>query len=204
MTDKIVDHHYLTYNLFLDSEIDYNKLDNLKILNIKENLPLTDALLEYIIKNNVKFIEFMPLFNQSINILPECVEHIYFPSISKFNQPLDNLPSNLKSLIIGSDFSYNLNNLPHSLLYLGYHRPFVHIKEQYPNERSWIIQEIIGDLPARLKYISLGVGFYNAINWHASIYNKNIKFIKNGESFPSRFINLIEDRYNLDYFIAVM
>lgn len=204
MTDKLADPRYLTYNLFLDSEIDYKKLDNIKILRIKDNLPLTDALLDYIIRNNVKFVEFMQLFNHSISTLPACVEHIYFPPLSKFNQPLDNLPPELKTLIIGSEYTYRLDNLPHSLLYLGYHRPILNISNQYPNTTNWLLQDVIGELPSRLKYLSLSVGLYNVLNWSVSIYDKNMKIMKNGETFPSTFINLIEDRYNLDYFMSVV
>ena len=68
-----IDPCYRVYNLFLDSEIDYSKLDKLNILIVKENLPLTQRLLDYISSNNIKFIEFMPAFNQLINLLPSCI-----------------------------------------------------------------------------------------------------------------------------------
>ena len=34
----------ITYNTYLDSEINYDKLETLKILYIKENFPLSDKL----------------------------------------------------------------------------------------------------------------------------------------------------------------
>jgi len=37
-----------------------------------------------------------------------------------FNQPLDNLPSNLEKLIISAPYKHSLDNLPDSLIYFNY------------------------------------------------------------------------------------
>lgn len=202
-----IDPCYRVYNLFLDSEIDYSKLDKLNILIVKENLPLTQRLLDYISSNNIKFIEFMPAFNQFINLLPSCIEHIYFPPHSKFNQPLTNLPPNLKSLIIGGAYTHKLEFLPLSLMYLGYHKTHAELQKELNRtitEHSILLQDLIYELPFNIKILSISVSLKNCINWEQSQFNKHIKIIKNGNRFPETFIDLIRDAYNIDYFISVM
>lgn len=200
MTTPISYPNYLYYNLYLDSPVDYSRLKDIKILKIRENLPLTDKVIQYIIENNMKYIEFGEMFNQPIDILPSCVEHIFFHPNSKFNLPLVNLPCNLKTLIIGSGYWETLDHLPNSLLYLGYCKWTPEFNQKYPLGSTPKFEDMFPNLPANVIYISIPTQIFNKIDFTSAtrIYKKNI--IKCSSELNLQFMNLINERYNMDYF----
>jgi hypothetical protein len=190
---------YLHYNLYLDAPVNYSRLENVKILKIKENISLTDKLVTYIIENSIKYIEFGEAFNQPINKLPNCVEHIYFHPFSNFNHPFVNLPSNIKTLIIGSGYWETLDYLPSSLLYLGYYKSLTSFNEKY-NSRIQKFEDIFPNLPPNILYITIPIAIYNKIYFSNpnAMYNK--KIIKCSSELAIQFINVINERHNMDYF----
>jgi hypothetical protein len=190
--------NYITYNLYLDSVIDYNKLETLKILNIKENLPLSSKLIEYIKSNNIKFIEFSSNYSNSIDNLPSCVEHIFFQPNSVFNKPLKNLPYKLKTLILGDGYWETLDYLPSSLTYLGYHKSIYEFIRRYDTAIN--IDTIIINLPPKLLYLSIPKELKDRINIPNTVYNN--KIFKVSEEFPKKFLDLIMEKHNQDYFAS--
>jgi hypothetical protein len=191
----------LTYNLYLESPIDYSKLQNIRILTIKENLPITGALIEYISNNNIKFIEFVAGFNYPITRIPACVEHIFFPSNSKYDHPFDNLPPNLKTLIIGNGYWQSLDCLPVSLQYLGYNKSLQEFDKMYKGSIIKI-EDILPIIPPNMIYLSISNGLIERLDFSSRLYNK--KIIKISEYCPTNFTDLIMEQHNQDYFASCM
>jgi len=207
MTDKQTNYHsmnyymnhYLYYNLYLDAPVDYSRIDQIKILKIKEHIPLSDKLLKYIEENHIKFLEFGIDFNYSIDKLPSCVEHIFFHPASKFNQPLVNLPAKLKTLILGCEYFETMEYLPCSLLFIGYHKSKQYFIKKY-GESEMNIDEIINTNLPNLVYISIPYDIVRKINISSRIYNK--KILKTSSELSLTFIELIKDNNNIDYFMV--
>ena len=166
--------NYVYYNLYLDAPVDYSRIDRIKILKIRENLPLSDKLLKYIEESQIKYLEFGIDFNYPINKLPICVEHIFFHPASKFNQPLVNLPANLKTLILGSEYWETMEYLPCSILFLGYHKSKQHFIKQYGGESEMPIDDIMNTNLPNLLYISIPNDVASKIVFSSSIYTKKI------------------------------
>lgn len=199
MTDIQSQNHYLNYNLYLDAPVDYSRINQIKILKIRENLPLSDKLLKYIEESKIKYLEFSIDFNYPINNLPLCVEHIFFHPASKFNQPLVNLPANLKTLILGGGYWETMEYLPCSLLFLGYHKSKQHFINKY-GESNMPLDDIMNTNLPNLVYISIPYDVSTNIDYSSSIYTK--KILKTSSAIYIYFINLIEDKYYLDYFMV--
>ena len=199
MTDIQSQNHYLNYNLYLDAPVDYSRINQIKILKIRENLPLSDKLLKYIEESKIKYLEFSIDFNYPINNLPLCVEHIFFHPASKFNQPLVNLPANLKTLILGGGYWETMEYLPCSLLFLGYHKSKQHFINKY-GESNMPLDDIMNTNLPNLLYISIPYDVSTNIDYSSSIYTK--KILKTSSAIYIYFINLIEDKYYLDYFMV--
>lgn len=192
--------NYLHYNLYLDAPVDYSRLDQIRILKIMENLPLSEKVLQYIEESQIKYLEFGADFNFPINNLPVCVEHIFFRPASKFNQPLVNLPPNLKTLIIGNGYWETLEYLPCSMLFLGYHKNTSEFINKYGDAKMNLDEVINTNLP-KLLYISIPSNIANKIIYSSSIYTK--KILRASPDLDNEFIHLINDRYNnLDYFMV--
>lgn len=121
-------------------------------------------------------IAFDNVFNASIDWLPEGITHIQLGTF--FNQPLQKLPSTLKSLIIktynevgATYFNNSLNNLPHGLeiLEIHYNHKFDKdiynlpqtLKKLYMHCKACKINFNI--LPNRLEHITI-YGDNNVIN----------------------------------------
>jgi hypothetical protein len=199
MTTNQYKNNYLHYNLYLDAPVDYSRLEQIKILKIRENLPLSDKLMKYIEEYKIKYLEFCIDFNYPIDKLPTCVEHIFFHPASKFNQPLVNLPINLKTLILGSEYFETMEYLPCSLLFLGYHKYIENFKNKY-GESTMHLDEVINTNLPYLLYISIPFNIARNIDFSSSIYKK--KILKTSSDLYLNFINIIEDRYYLDYFMV--
>lgn len=193
-------HHYLHYNIYLDAPVDYSRAEQIRILKIRENLPLTEKLLKYITETNIKYLEFGIDFNYPIDNLPACIEHIFFHPLSKFNQPLVNLPSGLKALILGSGYWQTMEYLPCSLLFLGYHKTREIFTKKYSDAASLSIDDIMNTNLPNLLYISIPCDIANKIDLSSSVYKK--KILKTSSELDTSFIALIGDRYNLDYFMV--
>lgn len=191
--------NYLYYNLYLDALVDYSILENIKILKIIENQPLSEKLLRYIEESRIKYLEFGVDFNFPIDNLPACVEHIFFHPQSKFNKPLVNLPGNVKTLIIGDGYWQTMEYLPCSLLFLGYHKSRMRFIDKYGELITPLDTLINTNLP-NLIYITIPHDITKYINLTSSIYIK--KKIRISSQLDTDFINFIKNDYTIDYFMV--
>ena len=75
-----------------------------------------------------KTLIIQPEFNDELVDLPNDIEIIIFenihPNISKFNNNVDKLPSNLTHLTFGNDFYQKVDNLPPKLTHLTFGNNF--------------------------------------------------------------------------------
>ncbi len=68
--------------------------------------------------NNLESITFSGVFNQPIDVLPPNVKTIIF-SKCDFNKPINNLPSRLEQLVFSDGlFNQNIDNLPNNIKFL--------------------------------------------------------------------------------------
>src|SRR5207245_621169 len=65
---------------------------------------------------NITHIKFTSLFNQPIDNLPDSLISLIFGN--SFNQPIDNLPNSLQYLTFGCNFRYSFKILPKNLTHL--------------------------------------------------------------------------------------
>ena len=191
--------NYLYYNLYLDALVDYSRVDTIKILKIIENKPLTEKLLRYIEESHIKYLEFGFDFNFPIDNLPTCVEHIFFHPNSKFNHPLVNLPSNLKTLIIGDGYWQTMDYLPSSLLFLGYHKSKMQFINKY-RETVIPLDTLINTSLPNLIYITVPCDITKYIDLTSSLYTK--KKMKISSQLNTEFIDFINNDYTIDYFMV--
>ncbi len=99
---------------------------------------VTDSQLECLFGINDKF-------NQPIDNLPSNLTHLLFSIGSKFNQPINNLPSTLKYLSLCDNFTHPLDNLPENLKYL-------YLYSCNHGYNDIIFNYNLDSLPAGLKY----------------------------------------------------
>jgi hypothetical protein len=184
--------------MYLDAPVDYSRIEQIRILKIRENIPLTDKLIEYITEQNIKYLEFGIDFNHPIDNLPVCVEHIFFHPLSKFNQTLTNLPTRLKTLILGNGYWETMEYLPCSLRFLGYHKTRQSFTSKY-GDAIVDIDEVMNTSLPNLLYISIPCDIANKLDLSSSIYKK--KILRTSSELDITFIALIRDHYNLDYFM---
>lgn len=65
-------------------------------------------------------------FNQPLTIISSSLYELNLVDMKAFNQPIDNLPLSLKSLILGRNFNSPINHLPPSLVKLRTSANFDH------------------------------------------------------------------------------
>ena len=152
----------------------------------------------------IEYLRFGQLFNKSLDKLPQSITHIYFGYLAGFDQPINNLPQNLKTLELGFYFTQSLNCLPAKLESLKIVGNFSHTLEYLPvNLKTLVIGNefnrkidllpasithlTLGDtfnhsvakLPKSLMYLQLGFEFNKCVNK----LPKNLKTIIFGQSF---------------------
>ena len=87
---------------------------------VNRNTPLTDRILEKMSKYD--YVEFDNYFNQPIDNLPVGLKSIILGNY--FDQPVDNLPSGLQNLTIKSNLTHPIDNLPSGLQSLTFDNYF--------------------------------------------------------------------------------
>ena len=87
------------------------------IFCVSKNIPLNEKIINEIEKSNCRIIEFGIQFNQPIcDYLPSRIQKIVFnEKFNKFNQSVNNLPKELKKIILGYHFNQPVYNLPTGL-----------------------------------------------------------------------------------------
>lgn len=126
-------------------------------------LPMTDKdwqdIYQDININKVNSVAFChPEYNHPLDNIPEFIEHInimhsqspkYCNLFSKFNQPINHLPSNIISINLNLlDYSHNLDNLPINLTELKINIPHIH-------------KNLLDNLPSKLKYLEINTKVCN-------------------------------------------
>ena len=69
----------------------------------------------------IETIKFPINYNLNLDYLSETIVRLIFPSRSKFNRKIDDLPVSLRLLVLGNEFNNQLDNLPINLevLFIG-------------------------------------------------------------------------------------
>ena len=120
-----------------------------EIYRFNENRPFTEDELEDLKNYEVLYLGYK--FNQPLDNLPDNIKHIIFITDeysncwSYFNHPLENLPSKLESLeLMSCEFKQSLDYLPSSLKYLK-----LYLANPFYQEK------LLYNLPASLEYLCL-------------------------------------------------
>ena len=94
-------------------EVENNTIKKNNIFVVHKNIPLNEKIIKEMEKSNCRIIEFGIQFNQPICYnLPSVIEKIVFnEKFNKFNQPIDNLPKELKKITFGYHFNQPVDNL---------------------------------------------------------------------------------------------
>jgi len=118
--------------------------------------------------NPIKKIYFPCSFNKNIDFLPCTIKILIFPPNSKFNYPINDLPTSLDILSTGMSFNQTINNLPKNLIHLMLGEKFNQPIKKLPyNLKTMIFDELntynyeLNCLPDSLEFISLPVNFDN-------------------------------------------
>ena len=101
------------------------------------------------ILRGLSYIEFCPSFNYNIDNLPSNITSIVFPINSEFNQPINNLPNNLQHLELYDAFNQPLDYLPYGMKTLIINADFNHP---------------LDNLPASLEHLQIRGGFNFPLN----------------------------------------
>lgn len=150
-----------------------NNLDHLpQTLTILKTGSKFNQKLDYL-PINLKVLEVGRSFNQILNNLPKKLEILIIYGIDGeygiYNQPIYNLPENLKELIIeSSNFNQPINNLPLNLEILTIYSEFLNQSLDYlPNSLkelrlfSKILNQPIDKLPQNLKILDITSELFN-------------------------------------------
>jgi hypothetical protein len=142
------------YNLQLNINTIYNYTkfltnDNFnKYLNKIHCIRFCDGyftpVLDFSIFKNVKKAKFDYYFNQSIDNLPDTIEHIELGW--EFNTPINKLPKNLKEIIFDNFYNQPLTCLPEGLTSIRFHKHFNQPLNKF-------------NLPRTLKHLYIGRNF---------------------------------------------
>lgn len=154
--------------------VDFNKKIIIKKLDCSNNL--FDTIIAYnknvdihdfeFDDNPVKKIYFPYLFNKNIDLLPQTLRVLIFPTNSIFNKPINDLPISLEILSVGNSFNQSINNLPNKLLHIMLGSKFNHPVNKLPPYLKTLIfnklttfEHELNCLPDSLEFISLPLNY---------------------------------------------
>lgn len=126
----------------------------------------------------------------SVEDLPESVTHLElgngceYGNTDMFNSSVDNLPSNLISLNLGSKFNKPINNLPRKLQELKIGNMFNQSIDNLPSTLESLhvgacFNQPVNNLPINLKKLTLGMNFNKPID----NLNPNLRTLELGSNF---------------------
>ncbi len=167
-------------NLIVDVDeiIDYRLYPNLKNLSfVKQSNSFFGNIFLYLKSffNND--------FNQPVDNLPSDLKSLTFGN--NFNQPVDNLPSDLKSLTFGNNFNQPVDNLPSSLESLTFGNNF---------------NQPVDNLPFSLEYLSMGDFFEQELNQQFFDNHPNLKCLEINEDYYSVLKRLNTGNVTIEYY----
>lgn len=193
--DNIIDitNFELEGTLNLESYID--KFIKLKKLLCSGNnfttiiCPETTLLTEFEFESQfIETIKFPINYNSNLDYLSETIVRLIFPSKSKFNKKIDDLPVSLRLLVLGNEFNNQLDNLPKYLEILFIGNGFNQNLNNLPIGLEILhfdfgssFNSLITYLPINLKYLSLPSAKYdkqitNTFNNYAKVKIKSNYF----------------------------
>lgn len=149
-----------------------------EIYYFNENRTFTNNEVEDL--KNYKILHLGEIFNQPIDNLPNNVKHIKFvkdiynDKLNRFNYPIDNLPNFLETLeLISCEFEQSLNLLPLSLKYL---------KIYFTNSNPFYQDNLFNNLPINLEHLCI----YSYRNKYSGLNNFNDEHLFNLNNLPAR------------------
>ena len=98
-------------------------IEKSKCLTIMDDLPSS---LIYLIFHETCY------FNNHVDSLPQNLQYLELKS-KQFNHPVNNLPNNLISLVLGAKFSHPVDKLPQNLIYLEININHINLNNIPPN-----------------------------------------------------------------------
>ena len=132
-------------------------------------------------------------FNEELKDLPSDTRIIIFEEdyhtyeYSKFNQSVDNLPTNLSNLTFGFWFNQEVDNLPNNLTHLIF---------------GWHFDQSVDNLPKNLTHLTFGYRFNQKIdNLPQTLTHLTVRrlFNQKVDNLPSniKHINIYQRQFNL-------
>ncbi len=115
------------------------------------------------IRYNYNFAYGKSRFNQPLNNLPRNLKYIIFPEDSEFSQSLENLPSSLEYLATGWTYNKPIPYLP-NLIYLWLGRKYSLALPKLSSKLQYLILEesftqYLNNLPQNLEYLDIGFNY---------------------------------------------
>ena len=142
-------------------------------------------------------------FNQPLQHLPP-LKHMKFCAWSRFNHPVDNLPSSLTSITFGRHFNQPVDNLPSSLLEIHFGQLFNHSIDKLPPHLTHLsfaklsfFNQPTTNLPSSLKVVKFGRKFNHAFKPppHLSELSFRKEFNQSIKCYPSQITHLRFGRF---------
>lgn len=169
------------------STIEYNVFNNTLMIDTSINEQLTED--DFKFMEDYNRIDFGDMFNQPVDNIPDNVREIQFGK--HFNQKVDNLPSHLEEIYFGDDFNQPINNLPNTLkkIFLGTY--FDQSVDYLPNSLETLefcelsdFNQHLNNLPSNLKVLSINGNYQQDLdNLPDSIEILKIGVIQSGDRF---------------------
>jgi hypothetical protein len=111
--------------------------------------------------------DFHSKYNLPLNNLPSSL--IYLKTSNKFNHPINNLPPNLMELTLGYDFNQPINNLPTNLKHLIIIGDFNQMVDNLPNSITHLqfgcdFNQKVDNLPTSLTHLTFGYDFNQSVD----------------------------------------
>jgi hypothetical protein len=178
----------------------YSIIERTVIFNWYFNQVLNDTILNDIITscNKIIFNNYEDLDTYLITNNKYIDKYHYKWKYSKFNQPLDNLPSDITNLTLGYYFNRPIDNLPSSIINLTLGNSFNQRLDNLPSEiinltLGWYFNQPIDNLPSSIIVLTLGFHFNQRLdNLPSGIINLTLGycFNQNLDNLPHGIINL--------------
>lgn len=193
-----------------------NKLKYLKF-GEKFNQPVDN------LPSGLKYLFLGQFFNQELNFLPESIITLEFSYNSFYPKSLENLPNNIKKLLLGSKYQnnllnninlINLNNLPNNIKFLRI--PILNNIQKFPTQINKLILYYDFDIDNLLGIKNFEniteLEIYDSCEIYSDdkiidmLYNNNLQHIKKiiinkyFYGFPDKFklkLNIIEHIYKI-------
>ena len=129
-----------------------------------KNVPIETEIINFIDDEAI----YLSRFNQPIKNLPQNIKKINFGWY--FNQPVDNLPKTMTELKYGFKFNQPVDNLPINLTHLTFNTHFNQPLDKLPKNLLNLafstisnFNQPLDNLPKNLYYLKIGIKFNNKI-----------------------------------------